>query len=442
MHLKSETIVGVFILAAVALFVYISFQIGSIRLDLARYAHYTVRFKDVAGLVQRGDIKIAGVKVGWIESLRLQPEDMKVCLSLNIMKEYPLYNDAQALVRQEGLLGAKFLEIIPGTKEAGRIKDGGTLAYQSRQFIGMDDLFYAFQKIVDHVETVSTSFKNMSEEAQALLRSIHKRLEPIDALLQQLMQSTQTSTHTFQETADAVSQVASNVGELLHQMKVPVRQVGDLAQKLTAGEGSLGKLLTDANLYEDIQSTAQYAKCCIEKVRGIGFGIDSHLEVLPRCKTNVKWYCDGRFYPCSSFFGQLGFVYSHEGFAKKFIECDDRKFIAGMKERRDGFRLNLELGCHFLNRWTLRAGIIEGTAGIACDYYDPWGWVSTFEAFDFRGHNRFDLCDRRPHLKWLNRIYFTPEFYLVAGADDFISRSYKSAIIGCGVTFSSCDWFR
>ena len=306
MHLKSETIVGVFILAAVALFVYISFQIGSIRLDLARYAHYTVRFKDVAGLVQRGDIKIAGVKVGWIESLRLQPEDMKVCLSLNIMKEYPLYNDAQALVRQEGLLGAKFLEIIPGTKEAGRIKDGGALAYQSRQFIGMDDLFYAFQKIVDHVETVSTSFKNMSEDAQALLRSIHKRLEPIDALLHELMTSTQTSTHTFQETADAVSQVASNVGELLHQMKIPVRQVGDLAQKLTSGEGSLGKLLTDSNLYEDIQSTAQYAKGCVEKVKGIGFGVDSHLEVLPRCRTNVNGILMVVFIPVAPFLGSSG----------------------------------------------------------------------------------------------------------------------------------------
>ena len=62
-----------------------------------------------------------------------------------------------------------------------------------------------------------------------------------------------------------------------------------------------------------------------------------------------------------------------------------------MKERRDGFRLNLQLGCHFLNDCTPRAGIIEGTAGVACDYYNPWGWVSTFEAFDFRGHNRFEI---------------------------------------------------
>ena len=138
-------------------------------------------------------------------------------------------------------------------------------------------------------------------------------------------------------------------------------------------------------MYEDIQSTARYAQGCVEKIKGVAFGIDSHLEVLPRCKTNVKWYCDGRFYPCSSFFGQLGFVYSHEGFAKKFIECENRSFITGMKERRDGFRLNLQLGCHFWNHWTVRTGIFEGTAGVACDYYIPWGWVTTFEAFDFRG---------------------------------------------------------
>lgn len=115
MYFKAETFVGTFIILALGLFTWMSFQLGSVRLNLARYTTYTVAFKDVANLLSKADIKISGVKVGWVESVFLDPEDMRVKVTVKVLKDYKLYKDASAFVRQEGLLGVKYLEMIPGT---------------------------------------------------------------------------------------------------------------------------------------------------------------------------------------------------------------------------------------------------------------------------------------------------------------------------------------
>jgi len=66
-YFKTETIVGAFIVLALTVFAYMTFQLGSVRLNLARYTTYLVSFKDVSGLSPKSDIKIAGVKVGWVD---------------------------------------------------------------------------------------------------------------------------------------------------------------------------------------------------------------------------------------------------------------------------------------------------------------------------------------------------------------------------------------
>lgn len=449
MYVKAETIVGAFILLATALFFYMSFQIGSFRLDLARYAHYSVGIKDVAGLAPKADIKIAGVKVGWVDAIRLLPRDNTVELSLKILKEYVLYKNAQAIVRQEGMVGVKFLEIIPGNLEATRIEPGGALVYQKRQFVGMDETFYTIQKVAAQIEEFNTALKNAAHEARGLFADLKKTVEPLNALLSQLSSATGTITTSLEQSIGSIKQAADGVNRIIGVADVPVKHIGEFAQKLNTGQGSLGKLLSDESMYDDIKSTAQYAKNCIQRVGGLAFAVDSHFEILPRSRgererTNIKWYFDARFYPCRELFAQLGLVYSHQGFARRVSALCNDKYLSCIEGKRDAFRLNLQLGTWFHKGLGLRAGIFEGTAGLAADVCLPFErvrWLTTFEAFDFKGHNRFDR-DCRPHLKWINRVFFNPYLYLNFGADDFISRCNKSGFIGVGAFFSTSDLWK
>jgi phospholipid/cholesterol/gamma-HCH transport system substrate-binding protein len=242
-YFKIETLVGAFILLALSLFVYMSFQLGSVRLNLARYATYTVSFNDVASLLPKADIKISGVKVGWVESIFLDPADMRVKVTIKVLKDYRLYKDSKVLVRQEGLLGVKYLELIPGTLEAGVIPAGGMLGYQEQSQRGLDELFTTVTTLAKQIERLGTSLEESTKEAREVLKEIQKRLSTID----RVFEGVEDTSAIFQETAAAVKQAGERVGELLKFDDVAVADAQSVVKKLTQGKGSLTKLLLMIN---------------------------------------------------------------------------------------------------------------------------------------------------------------------------------------------------
>lgn len=86
--------------------------------------------------------------------------------------------------------------------------------------------------------------------------------------------------------------------------------------------------------------------------------------------------------------------------------------------------------------------MFENTIGAACDYYVPLNtdlmhWITSLEVFDTRGRKRLD--DNRPHVKWLNKVYFMKNFYTAFGIDDIVSRRTASPFFGAGLRFTDSD---
>ena len=102
-------------------------------------------------------------------------------------------------------------------------------------------------------------------------------------------------------------------------------------------------------------------------------------------------------------------------------------------------------GFQFGKRWnnfSLRVGMFENAFGFACDYYVPLHtnkvhWVTTLEAFDFRGEKRLD--DNRPHIKWINKMFFFKNLYSCFGIDDIYSKESASPFFGGGIKFDDND---
>ena len=67
------------------------FQIGAFRFDRGQYNTYSMYFKDISGLSKKAEVKIAGVKVGWVERTNLLPDEMYAEAEVMIKKNYKLY---------------------------------------------------------------------------------------------------------------------------------------------------------------------------------------------------------------------------------------------------------------------------------------------------------------------------------------------------------------
>lgn len=106
-----ETIVGALVLAVAGLFTFYAFtHSGS-----ARPAGYELvaRFDRVDGIKRGSDVTLAGVKVGTVASLQLDPTGSTVMVRMVIDNSVKVQDESVAKIASESLLGGSLVTILP-----------------------------------------------------------------------------------------------------------------------------------------------------------------------------------------------------------------------------------------------------------------------------------------------------------------------------------------
>jgi len=125
-QLTMETLVGVFVLVAVASLAYLAIKLG--KLEVVGTRGYTVlaEFDSVAGLKNGAVIEIAGVEVGRVREIGLKSYRALVVMSID--PGVKLQDDAIVSIRTKGLIGERYVRITPGASDkevppGGRLRD-------------------------------------------------------------------------------------------------------------------------------------------------------------------------------------------------------------------------------------------------------------------------------------------------------------------------------
>lgn len=74
----------------------------------------TASFRSVEGISVGSDVRLAGVKVGTITSLELNPQTFFADAEIQVRNDVQLPTDSAILISSEGLLGGNFVELLPG----------------------------------------------------------------------------------------------------------------------------------------------------------------------------------------------------------------------------------------------------------------------------------------------------------------------------------------
>jgi len=133
-----ETTVGVFVLAGLLCVAYLTIKLG--KLEVINSDSYTVtaRFKDVTGLKNGAYVEMAGVRIGRVTGIRLDPKDNMAMVSLDIQKGVRLTDDTIASIKTSGLIGDKFVKVSPGGSDD-ILKPGGVIV-ETEPSIDLGDL--------------------------------------------------------------------------------------------------------------------------------------------------------------------------------------------------------------------------------------------------------------------------------------------------------------
>lgn len=109
-----EMIVGLFLLAGFAGFSWLAIKMGD--LDLFKNESYavTARFLSTSGLKEGSIIELAGVTVGKVKRIELDPGEYEAVVHMDIDKTVKLQDDSIASIRTAGIIGDKFIKLTPG----------------------------------------------------------------------------------------------------------------------------------------------------------------------------------------------------------------------------------------------------------------------------------------------------------------------------------------
>ena len=120
-----ETVMGAVVLVVAALFLFFAYTTSQVR--AVQGYELTAQFDSVTGIRDGSDVRIAGVKVGSVVSETLDPKTFLASVRMSIDPDYKLPDDTVAEIVSAGLLGDRFMALVPGGSEqtippGGRIK--------------------------------------------------------------------------------------------------------------------------------------------------------------------------------------------------------------------------------------------------------------------------------------------------------------------------------
>ena len=119
--------VGVFVALGFAALIFLAVKVGS-SADVSRGATYVVdaEFDDIGGLKVRAPVKSAGVVVGRVKRIRLNPKTFRADVRLEINERYEFPIDTSASIFTSGILGEQYIGLDAGA-EIDSLKDRDNL---------------------------------------------------------------------------------------------------------------------------------------------------------------------------------------------------------------------------------------------------------------------------------------------------------------------------
>jgi len=128
---RLETKVGLFVLIGLVLLgaLVVQFSKGT---SLFR-GTYTLRLHaaNIGGLKLKSSVLLAGVPVGSVHQIQLEPSGTNVTILLQIYKDFPIYHDARFVIEQSGFLGDQYVSVIPTTNLPPILADGADVDCQA-----------------------------------------------------------------------------------------------------------------------------------------------------------------------------------------------------------------------------------------------------------------------------------------------------------------------
>ncbi|KPL03563.1 MAG: hypothetical protein AMJ73_06340 [candidate division Zixibacteria bacterium SM1_73] len=272
----SELRVGLVVVVAVAILVVGIIWIKGIKFNQTKY-RYSVIFPEVGTLKVGDPVSVSGVDKGKVKKIQLYQGDVLVTLDLST--DVVLKKDANFTVKNIGLMGERFVAVQTGYSDTlldlsqpirGNY-DSGVSEVMGR----MGEMIDQLGRLVANLEGVlgtkwsresmTQIIKNLKEISHDMNALLNRNKGKFDQTMDNLSHSSAELKKIIDENKEKLQTTVDNFGEasvkldnvvtVLDTISISLKK---LTSKIESGEGTLGQLVNDTTLYEQIKKTAQH----------------------------------------------------------------------------------------------------------------------------------------------------------------------------------------
>ncbi|BBY56370.1 MCE family protein [Mycobacterium koreense] len=238
---------------------------------------YHATFTTASRLQSGQDVRIAGVPVGSVKKVALQP-DNTVDVTFDVNKRYQLYTSTQALVRYENLVGDRYLEITSGPGELDKLAPGATLPVDNtRPALDLDALLGGLRPVLKGLD---------GNKVNEITGAVIELLQGNDGALSQMLASTSAFSQSLAARDELIGDVITNLNTVLTtvdaksaEFDASVDQLQQLITSLAEGRdpiaGAIGPLATaETELTDMLVKGRRPVQGVLENVRPLATTLD------------------------------------------------------------------------------------------------------------------------------------------------------------------------
>ena len=243
-----ETRLGIFVVFVIIAAVVIVETLNGWQF-LQKSIHVSALFDTIQDLKQGSDVKMAGVRIGQVESMHIENDKVRVTMRLNA--DAPVKTDSTATIKFTGLMGQNFMSISFGSPGAPAAIDQSVLTSEEQP-----DLSAVMAKLNDAATGIQTAMKGFTGD------SINNLLGPLTDLIKANKGNLTGMITNMQNITGQIASGQGTIGKLIYDQTLynsalstvtnlqgTVVTAQTMISSVTNGQGTLGKLMTDETLY-------------------------------------------------------------------------------------------------------------------------------------------------------------------------------------------------
>jgi phospholipid/cholesterol/gamma-HCH transport system substrate-binding protein len=302
---------GAFVVLAGVVLVVLVFSVGRFRTRLQETVEYRSYLSDAKFLKKHDPVAYAGIRVGEIREVEVASDRFGLIrVTLDVAKGTPVRADSQLLLKQDGMLGAKYVEISPGSEQAAPAAPGAELKGFVPPAITdlsstIEPVLAKLDRILGHLDRIlgtPENQKNIADilsEARALLASLNEQVKKVAEVATRTGERAEKVLGDVEgvvkESRAPLASTLKNADELAARL---LKAVDEMTARLNRTADGLDRLVADAdgilvqnnkNLYETIRGlrdTAYHLERAAKRIRAnpsiVLFGAEETPEDLRR----------------------------------------------------------------------------------------------------------------------------------------------------------------